>query len=118
MSKTCPPEVPNGRSKFPENNNDNADITKDTEPVTEQGESEQVGKSGTVTEIVPPVVEKASSQYTDNTDGNPEIPKEGELVGKLDTEPKLFLQLWTKQVWNLMRILMASQKFLRKVKVN
>ena len=56
MSKTCPQEVPNGRSKFPENNNSNGDITKDTEPVTEQGESEHVGKSGTVTKIIPPVV--------------------------------------------------------------
>ena len=48
----CPPEVLKGMSKFPENNNGNADITKDTEPVTEQSESEQVGKSGTVTQIV------------------------------------------------------------------
>ena len=62
----CPQEVPNGRSKFPENNNSNGDITKDTEPVAELGESEHVGKSGTVTKIVPPVVEKASSQYTDS----------------------------------------------------
>ena len=86
LSKMCPQEVPNDRSKFPENNNCNGDITKDTEPVAEQGESEHVGKSGTVTEIVPLVVEKASSQYTDNTDGNPEIPKEGELVGKSRTK--------------------------------
>ena len=86
FSKTCPQEVPNGRSKFPENNNGNGDITKDIEPVTEQGESGHVGKSGTVTEIVLPVVEKASSQYTDNTDGNLEIPKEGELVRMLGTK--------------------------------
>ena len=115
LSKMCPQEVPNGRSKFPENNNGNGDITKDTEPVAEQGESEHVGKSGTVTKIVPPVVEKASSQYTDNTDGNPEIPKEGELVGKLGTETKTVPQVVDKASTKLLSILTAAQKFLRKV---
>ena len=95
LSKMCQ-EVPNGRSKFPENSNGNGDITKDTEPVAEQGESEHVGKLGTVTEIVPPVVEKASSQYTDNTDSNPEIPKEGELVGISGTETKTVCQVVDK----------------------
>ena len=76
----------NGRSKFPENNNGKDYITKDAEPITEQPESELVGKLGTVTKIVLPIVEKATSQYTDNTDGNPEILKEGEVVGKSGTE--------------------------------
>ena len=60
-------------------------------------------------------MDKASTKSDENTNGSPKIPKEGELVGKLGTKMETVPQLWTKPVGNLLRILTAGQKFIKKL---